>query len=84
MLSNAYLLAKIGADTDENEQRFARWSIAPRTDNWKGGGGLRARRADAPVGDAAPRRAPEAGTRGILLPISFPDSPKNSASSQEI
>ena len=31
MLQNAYLLAKIGADTAENERKFA--EILPKTDN---------------------------------------------------
>ena len=33
MLSNAYLLAKIGADTAENEQRFA--EILPTDALWR-------------------------------------------------
>ena len=32
MLQNAYLLAKIGADTAENEQHFA--EILPKTGNY--------------------------------------------------
>ena len=32
MLQNAYFLAKIGADTAENEQHFA--EILPKTDNY--------------------------------------------------
>ena len=41
MLSNAYLLAKIGADTAENEQHFA--EILPKIGNYPTGrlGGLR-------------------------------------------
>ena len=33
MLQNAYLLAKIGADTAENEQHFA--EILPKTGNYR-------------------------------------------------
>ena len=36
MLQNAYLLAKIGADTAENEQHFA--EILPKTGNYRGDG----------------------------------------------
>ena len=35
MLQNAYLLAKIGADTAENEQQFA--EILPKTGNYPTG-----------------------------------------------
>ena len=35
MLQNAYLLAKIGADTAENEQHFA--EILPKIDNYPTG-----------------------------------------------
>ena len=35
MLQNAYLLAKIGADTAENEQHFAK--ILPKTGNYPTG-----------------------------------------------
>ena len=52
MLQNAYLLAKIGADTAENEQHFA--EILPKTGNYPTGPPLDDRRAD---GDARPRRA---------------------------
>ena len=51
MLQNAYLLAKIGADTAENEQHFA--ENLPKADNY-------------PTGPTAPsprRRAPRA--RGL-------------------
>ena len=37
MLQNAYLLAKIGADTAENEQHFAK--NLRKTDNYPTGGG---------------------------------------------
>ena len=45
MLQNAYFLAKIGADTAENEQPFA--EILPKTGNYPTGPGraLRARGA---------------------------------------
>ena len=36
MLSNAYFLAKIGADTAENEQHFA--EILPKTGNYPDAG----------------------------------------------
>ena len=36
MLQNAYFLAKIGADTAENEQHFA--EILPKTGNYPTGG----------------------------------------------
>ena len=49
MLQNAYFLAKIGADTAENEQHFAQ--ILPKIGNYPTEGtdaryGLRARRAE--------------------------------------
>ena len=48
MLQNAYLLAKIGADTAENEQHLA--EILPRTGNYPTGQVLRARRLGLPRG----------------------------------
>ena len=45
MLQNAYLLAKIGADTAENEQHFA--EILPKIGNYPTG---RRRRARPPAG----------------------------------
>ena len=53
MLQNAYFLAKIGADTAENEQHFA--EILLKIGNYPTG-----RRAEAPRGSSAggTRRAP--------------------------
>ena len=48
MLQNAYFLAKIGADTAENEQHFA--EILPKTGNYPTG---------PPGGGAATRRWPQ-------------------------
>ena len=56
MLPNAYLLAKIGADTAENEQHFARVITAARI------GSLRSRR---PTVDSPPVAArPSSGSSG--------------------
>ena len=58
MLQNAYLLAKIGADTADNEQNFAKnWQL-PYGSTTRSG---RGRRASRRLGPAAPRRrcAPE-------------------------
>ena len=55
MLQNAYLLAKIGADTAENEQHFA--EILPKTGNYPTGPPT-AVSDGAPAGRGAPRRAP--------------------------
>ena len=59
MLQNAYFLAKIGADTAENEQHFA--EILPKTGNYPAGPSWRRRwplrrRARGPTGSerAAP------------------------------
>ena len=65
MLQNAYFLAKIGADTAENEQHFA--EILPKTGNYPtgppGAGGARAAwRATASAGQQPARvaaRSPE-------------------------
>ena len=48
MLQNAYFLAKIGADTAENEQHFA--EILPKTGNYPTGAPLDDRRADGDGG----------------------------------
>ena len=56
MLQNAYLLAKIGADTAENEQHFA--EILPSGRGAGGGGGGA---ADGRGGVPAPGRAARAG-----------------------
>ena len=53
MLQNAYLLAKIGADTAENEQHFA--EILPKTGNYPAGSAVGARRA-APRAECRRRR----------------------------
>ena len=58
MLQNAYFLAKIGADTAENEQHFA--EILPKTGNYPTGpagarcGGDVLRRATGRLGRTAP------------------------------
>ena len=57
MLQNAYFLAKIGADTAENEQHFA--EILPKIGNYPTGPSLlrpRALRRQRPGDLAAPRR----------------------------
>ena len=57
MLQNAYFLAKIGADTAENEQHFA--EILPKIGNLWGRRRTRAQRAAArPFLAARPRRVP--------------------------
>ena len=59
MLQNAYFLAKIGADTAENEQHFA--EILPKTGNYPmgaaGAGDVRT------VGRPGPRARPRACVR---------------------
>ena len=65
MLQNAYLLAKIGADTAENEQHFA--ENLPKIGNYPTGPSAASRRGPLrtlrPVGGggAAERTAPEEG-----------------------
>ena len=70
MLQNAYFLAKIGADTVENEQHFA--EILPKTGNYPGSEplltpgvtgarGARHRRRPAPSPPRAPGRGPRPG-----------------------
>ena len=54
MLQNAYFLAKIGADTAENEQHFA--EILPKTGNYPTGPPGRGRRARAAPRLGVPRR----------------------------
>ena len=56
MLQNAYLVAKIGADTAENEQHFA--EILPKTGNYPTGP-----RGPAVSRARAPRRGADGGTR---------------------
>ena len=51
MLQNAYFLAKIGADTAENEQHFA--ENLPKTGNYPTGPPRRASAASAPQDPAA-------------------------------
>ena len=58
MLQNAYLLAKIGADTAENEQHFA--EILPKIGNYPTGRWLDGRRRRR-------RRQRRGGLRGGLL-----------------
>ena len=62
MLQNAYFLAKIGADTAENEQHFA--EILPKTGNYPTGppanpraGGIKTRRAVPRASRKTPIRA---------------------------
>ena len=57
MLQNAYFLAKIGADTAENEQHFA--EILPKPGNYptgrgRGGGALRLPGEEDDAGPADP------------------------------
>ena len=59
MLQNAYFLAKIGADTAENEQHFA--EILPKIGNDPTGRGVRAARRAARGRAAVPRREPALG-----------------------
>ena len=69
MLQNAYFLAKIGADTAENEQHFA--EILPKTGNYPTGPPGRPRRERRDEGRVL-RRRPGAqrparrGGRGLL------------------
>ena len=68
MLENAYLLAKIGADTAENERNFA--EKLPKKGNYPTGPDLRRapRRQRSPLRRAAdPALAPRASRRGRLL-----------------
>ena len=57
MLQNAYFLAKIGADTAENEQHFA--EILPKPGNYPTGRG-----ADPARGARRHRRDPRRDPRG--------------------
>ena len=57
MLQNAYLLAKIGADTAENEQHFA--EILPKTGNYPTG---------PPGRSSLPERPAGAGVAGMVAP----------------
>ena len=72
MLQNAYFLAKIGADTAENEQHFA--EILPKTGNYPTGpsvrGGPRSRRdAERRPAWQEPATAPGAlAEHGVGLP----------------
>ena len=61
MLQNAYLVAKIGADTAENEQHFA--EILPKTGNYPTGptASPTRRGAGAPDGAAPGRLRADAG-----------------------
>ena len=61
MLQNAYLLAKIGADTADNEQHFA--EILPKTGNYLHRRARRHRRDD-PV-DADPGLVEEGSVGGV-------------------
>ena len=56
MLQNAYSLAKIGADTAENEQHFA--EILPKTGNYPTVPG-----APRAAGGVGPQRSPRASAR---------------------
>ena len=70
MLQNAYFVAKIGADTAENEQHFA--ENLPKINNYPTGPPSRGRprgrpraRGRAPPGTSGiPGRAPPGGERG--------------------
>ena len=55
MLSNAYFLAKIGADTAENEQHFAEILPIGRRGVRRGGARHARLRGGAPRGGSAPR-----------------------------
>ena len=62
MLTNAYLLAKIGADTAENEQHFA--EILPKTGNYLAN---RPSGRRSPGGHPVPKCAvPDGSNRGAL------------------
>ena len=61
MLQNAYFLAKIGADTAENEQHFP--EILPKTVNGDSGRG-RPRAKEAEGGRGRARRGVDGGGRG--------------------
>ena len=60
MLKNAYLLAKIGADTAENERISA--ENLPKIGNYPTGPRLRSRTAENPA-RSRPRRPPAGGRR---------------------
>ena len=68
MLQNAYFLAKIGADTAENEQHFA--EILPTDALWRlrlGGPDEGARRGAAQGAERGPRRGVRRGESGGAL-----------------
>ena len=65
MLQNAYFLAKIGADTAENEQQFA--EILPKTGNYPTGSCQFLATAPDLAGQAAPEDAPVVEQRELLL-----------------
>ena len=64
MLQNAYFLAKIGADTAENEQHFA--EILPKTGNYPAAGPPRAGHPRG-LGGPAPPGAPGVSECGEAL-----------------
>ena len=65
MLQNAYFLAKIGADTAENEQHFA--EILPKTGNYRTGPPGSASGAACGPSPAGSRAAPSAAAAGTLV-----------------
>ena len=73
MLQNAYFLAKIGADTAENEQHFA--EILPKIGNYPTGRLTPWRRAEPPearerrAGEERRRRAAPAAARGEVVAL---------------
>ena len=77
MLQNAYLLAKIGGDTAENEQHFA--EILPKIGNYPTGPpGLGGSKARPPVHDGG-RQPP-----GLPAEGPAPEGPRVSAAAQQL
>ena len=63
MLQNAYLLAKIGADTAENERKFAENLPEPEISNYPTGRARRCRVGDGPAARAGERPGDRPGER---------------------
>ena len=75
MLQNAYFLAKIGADTAENEQHFA--EILPKTGNHPTSNSLATRRAVRRGAIFPKYRDPEGGLQEIRVKSGAPTQPRS-------
>ena len=73
MLQNAYFLAKIGADTAENEQHFA--EILSKTGNYPTGARARASPPPGPRGGEARGTTPGPGRRNPVEVEAMSHSP---------